>query len=183
MNQKRQRKGTKDGGKFAPDVNAESTVVLDDDPDRPRSGGIMINGTVIATYEHHDIADYLPTPHLTLTQSDVATAYKTAALWSSTDDDGNSLDSSFTPDDISEESNAEIAREVVEFWEAAKSEGLVDGVSPEQFGHDFYLTRTGHGAGFWDRGRGDAGDRLTEMAHAYREKTPIEGDDGKIYFE
>lgn len=30
-NQKRQPPGTKDGGQFAPDVNPESTVVLDDD--------------------------------------------------------------------------------------------------------------------------------------------------------
>lgn len=25
------------------------------------------------------------------------------------------------------------------------------GYSPERFGHDFWLTRCGHGAGFWDR--------------------------------
>ncbi|EQD63696.1 hypothetical protein B1A_09009, partial [mine drainage metagenome] len=89
----------------------------------------------------------------------------------------------FTPRDISDESNAEIARDVVAFWEDAKAEGLVDGVTPEQFGHDFFLTRARHGTGFWDRGRGEAGDRLTDMAHAYGESVPIEGDDGKIYFE
>jgi hypothetical protein len=27
----------------------------------------------------------------------------------------------------------------------------VDGYSPEQFGHDLWLTRGGHGTGFWDR--------------------------------
>ena len=32
MNQKRQPKGTSDGGKFAPDANPESTVVLDTEP-------------------------------------------------------------------------------------------------------------------------------------------------------
>jgi hypothetical protein len=31
-NQKRQRKGASNGGQFAPDVNLESTVVLDDRP-------------------------------------------------------------------------------------------------------------------------------------------------------
>lgn len=35
---------------------------------------------------------------------------------------------------------------------------------PEQFGHDLALTRNGHGAGFWDRGLGEAGDVLTSWA-------------------
>lgn len=34
-------------------------------------------------------------------------------------------------------------------------------------GHDFWLTRNGHGAGFWDRGLGEAGDRLTAMAKSF----------------
>lgn len=37
----------------------------------------------------------------------------------------------------------------------------------ELFGHDFYLTREGHGAGFWDRGLGDLGDYLTGIAKSY----------------
>lgn len=35
------------------------------------------------------------------------------------------------------------------------------------FGHDFYLTREGHGAGFWDRGLGELGEYLTKIAKAY----------------
>ncbi|WP_066904598.1 hypothetical protein [Mycolicibacterium houstonense] len=34
-------------------------------------------------------------------------------------------------------------------------------------GHDFYLTREGHGAGFWDRGLGELGDYLTKIAKSY----------------
>lgn len=37
----------------------------------------------------------------------------------------------------------------------------------EQAGHDFWLTRNGHGAGFWDRGKGALGDKLSEMAEVY----------------
>ena len=37
-------------------------------------------------------------------------------------------------------------------------------LDPEQSGHDFYLTRNGHGTGFWDRGYGGVGDRLTEAS-------------------
>lgn len=43
----------------------------------------------------------------------------------------------------------------------------------EQVGHDFYLTRNGHGAGFWDRGLGEVGDRLSDAAKVYGE-TSIE---------
>lgn len=59
MNQKRERKGTKDGGQFAPDVNAESTVVLDDnvrvDPNfgKPYGGGVpyvTVDGAEIFMY-------------------------------------------------------------------------------------------------------------------------------------
>lgn len=32
------------------------------------------------------------------------------------------------------------------------------------FGHNYYLTREGHGAGFWDRGLGELGDYLTDIA-------------------
>ncbi|UTN92852.1 hypothetical protein SEA_BENCH_134 [Mycobacterium Phage Bench] len=35
------------------------------------------------------------------------------------------------------------------------------------FGHDFYLTREGHGAGFWDRGLGELGEYLTGIAKSY----------------
>ena len=35
-----------------------------------------------------------------------------------------------------------------------------------QFGHDLALTRNGHGAGFWDRGLGEAGDVLTAWAES-----------------
>lgn len=54
--------------------------------------------------------------------------------------------------------------------------------SPESYaGHDFWLTRNGHGAGFWDRGLGDLGERLTEAAKAYNtadDHTPVNCGDG-----
>lgn len=34
-------------------------------------------------------------------------------------------------------------------------------------GHDFYLTRNGHGAGFWDRGYGERGERLSIAAKSF----------------
>jgi hypothetical protein len=43
----------------------------------------------------------------------------------------------------------------------------LEGIDAGEAGHDFALTRNGHGAGFWDRGLGDAGDRLTNASKPY----------------
>lgn len=48
-------------------------------------------------------------------------------------------------------------------------------------GHDYFLTRCGHGVGFWCRGLGDIGDRLTDAAHKAGEVWPYIGDDGLVY--
>ena len=48
----------------------------------------------------------------------------------------------------------------------------------EQFGMDFYLTREGHGAGFWDRGLGLLGDYLTTIAK-YHGSADLLTDDGR----
>lgn len=49
-------------------------------------------------------------------------------------------------------------------------------------GHDFWLTRNGHGAGFWD---GDwvepSAAILTDAAHAFGQRDQYLGDDGFIY--
>lgn len=50
----------------------------------------------------------------------------------------------------------------------------------EQLGHDFFLTRNGHGAGFWDRGLGELGDRLTSAAKVYGEASAELLEDGTI---
>jgi len=36
-----------------------------------------------------------------------------------------------------------------------------------EHGHDFWLTRNGHGAGFWDRGYGELGDKLSKAARVW----------------
>lgn len=51
----------------------------------------------------------------------------------------------------------------------------------EQVGHDFWLTRNRHGAGFWDRGAGVVGERLSKAAKVYGESNLYLGDDGEIY--
>jgi hypothetical protein len=50
----------------------------------------------------------------------------------------------------------------------------------EAFGHDFWLTRNGHGAGFWDRGLGALGDRLTDASKPYGEVNLWVDADGSV---
>ena len=54
---------------------------------------------------------------------------------------------------------------------------------PEQLGHDLWLTRNGHGSGFWDREElyGDCGPRFTSFAENLGEAHAYTGDDGLIY--
>lgn len=48
-------------------------------------------------------------------------------------------------------------------------------------GYDFWLTRNGHGAGFWDRDLDALGDRLTAIAEQMGGRDLYTGDDGLIY--
>lgn len=45
-----------------------------------------------------------------------------------------------------------------------KAGSLLAGLDAEQAGHDFWLTRNGHGAGFWER-NDKIGERLTALCH------------------
>ena len=106
--------------------------------------------------------------------------YLVCALWSSTDDNADPLDSNYSIEDIAIESIEQAQREVASFMDSAVD--LLSSDDRHQVpGHDFWLTRNGHGAWFWD---GDYvnGDELTKLSEEYGEVTPYIGDDGKIYF-
>src|SRR5690606_15237110 len=97
------------------------------------------------------------------------------ALWASTDYDGEPLDLR----ELAPEAEVQLIEDANEFW-AAHWQEIRD--NPSQAGHDFWLTRNGHGAGFWD---GDwpkvLGRKLTESAHAWGECNLHVGDDGLVY--
>lgn len=109
----------------------------------------------------------------------MAAHYITAALWSTTDDEGAPLDDNYDTDDLAPETHAAAVQVCESFVELAG--GDLDGMDPEQAGHDLWLTREGHGAGFWDRGLGERGDRLTKWAKTFGEADWYVGDDGLIY--
>jgi hypothetical protein len=107
-------------------------------------------------------------------------AYITAALWSSTDDSDVPLDSNYGPHSLAPETRAAMRADCRKFYDSHHAEWAPEW-SDEQAGHDFWLTRNGHGVGFWDRDHGDKGDRLSEAARAFGEVYLHVGDNGRIY--
>jgi hypothetical protein len=68
--------------------------------------------------------------------------------------------------------------------EAYESGGERLAYTQERAGHDFWLTRNGHGAGFWSRDwehNSDVGDRLTARCKVFSNVDVYLGDDGKVY--
>jgi hypothetical protein len=131
----------------------------------------------------------------TQTQLDRFTrAYIECALWSTNDESdengGRPMDENYGAGDIAPETLATIVADCQAFQ--AAHDVLITAENcpscPGEFtvtelaGHDFWLTRNGHGAGFWD---GDwqepAATILTDAAHAFGEVDLYIGDDGLIH--
>lgn len=108
-------------------------------------------------------------------------AYAACALWSSTGDDCEPLDDTYGVDDIAPDTLAAMREDCADFAAANADDISLTGADAEQVGHDFWLTRNGHGAGFWDRGYGKPGDDLSAAARIYGGVDLYVGDDGKIY--
>ena len=118
------------------------------------------------------------------------TAYVEAALWSSMDESdentgGSPLDANYDASDIADETLATMRADCEKF-QADNADLLAryyDELprtewSPQaQAGHDFWLSRNGHGAGFFDR----EADALQAKAEAWGGFDLYVGDDGKIW--
>ena len=109
--------------------------------------------------------------------------YIMAMLWSSNDDNDDPLDDNYDSDNLSKEAKDIIEKDCREFIGKVEKAGLIDAINDntDQAGHDFWLTRNGHGAGFWDRGIGEVGEALSTECDSWREFNVYVGDDGKIY--
>lgn len=118
-------------------------------------------------------------------------AYIEALLFTDTDDDDNQLNDNYSVEDLAPETIEQIKADCAKFQKenaddianGRKVTRTSYGTSDFQYaGHDFWLTRNGHGCGFWD---GDweatAGERLTEACKKFGEVWSYIGDDGKIY--
>jgi hypothetical protein len=127
---------------------------------------------------------------MTITRKDVdvfTEAYIEAALWSSTDNDGEPLDHEYNSDNLDADTKKVMKADCKRFLEKVDAAGLLEHISDSHStlihaGHDFWLTRNHHGAGFWD---GDwqqrIGDDLTEIARLFGDYHLFVGDDGEIH--
>lgn len=96
-------------------------------------------------------------------------SYLECAAWSSIDEDGDSIEHL----SFSESAKTQMEEELNDFVKYCEEnhpkelEEYAKDNTAKQFAHDFWLTRNGHGAGFWDRGLGEIGDKLSKMAKVH----------------
>ena len=128
-------------------------------------------------------------PQQTTELDNFTRAYIEAMLWSSTDDKDEPMDANYSASDLAPETLARIVADCTAFQAAhgnlfASDNCKYDGCPVDEYAaHDFWLTRCGHGCGFWD---GDwtepAATVLTDAAHKYGNLDLYVGDDGLLYF-
>jgi hypothetical protein len=119
---------------------------------------------------------------------DFTRAYIACALWSSCEGEDGEIRLDEHDGDISPETLAEMEQDCADF-QAAMTETLDAwyelGETSERAGHDFWLTRNRHGAGFWDRYYNEPGNtlgnQLSTHAKAYGSRDLYIGDDNLIY--
>ncbi len=114
--------------------------------------------------------------------------YIACALWSSSDnsrdDGGDPLDDNYGPNDLAPETLAAMIKECRDFRDYVRETlgaEAAEQVDTSCGGHDFWLTRNAHGAGFWDGDWGTLGDDLTKASKTFGSCDLYVGDDGKIY--
>lgn len=122
---------------------------------------------------------------MTLYQLDNFTrAYIEAALWTATDAEGEPLDAVYSSDDFSSEALIRAAKDCAEFQALAADLLRASDYDDKHAGHDFSLTRNGHGAGFWegDYCSKEIGEALTKISQTFG-NTYVFENDGILYFE
>lgn len=110
--------------------------------------------------------------------------YLDAALWSSTDDNDDPLDSNYRISDIAPESINKSKTDAVNFLMKARKFLPAD-VDMEQVGHDFWLTRNGHGSGFFDADylEDNVKKTLDKIAGTFKPVHMYVGDDSNVYID
>jgi hypothetical protein len=110
-------------------------------------------------------------------------AYLETALWSSSDerreDGGDPIDNNYSIEDISPDT-VEAARVDCDSFRAAAGKRLEER-GESYAAHDFWLTRNGHGAGFWDGDWPHGGEFLTDLCKEFGACHLYVSDDGIIY--
>lgn len=93
--------------------------------------------------------------------------YIETALWSSVDENGEPLDKNFSVNDIDPATMETMVADCKRFQ--TDYADWLGGNDSERAGHDFWLTRNGHGAGFWDGNWPIHGELLTKWSKMFGE--------------
>lgn len=109
--------------------------------------------------------------------------YLETALWSSLQDNDVPFDNDYDVNDFAPSAIIEATDDCNAFREANAADLAATGADDERNGHDFWLTRNGHGTGFWDRGYGDVGKRLSDAAKACGTADVVVADNGLLLIE
>jgi hypothetical protein len=142
---------------------------------------------------------------LTIEMEDIIDGYVTALLWANAWQDSESegepelaegAHHEYDLSSFSESDQASIREDVEAFvvsnaediaeWVRRKCDGYTYSDTSELrdiargVGHDFLLTRSGHGAGFWDRGMGELGDWLSAAARPFGDTNVLITADGPV---
>jgi hypothetical protein len=104
--------------------------------------------------------------------------YIETALWSTVEGDAP-LDYNYSISELAPETLASMKIDCLDF--IGQVEALGFEFETDHAGHDFWLTRCGHGAGFWDGDYPTHGDTLTALSTAMGNIDLYVGDDGMIY--
>ena len=113
--------------------------------------------------------------------------YFATLLWAEGDEEadpkgGEFFDQNYGVEDIDAATVESHKAECVHFVHLAWED--IEDLKASTAGHDFWLTRQGHGAGFWDGGyEEEVGERLTELSKRFGSGDCVIGDDGTIYCE
>jgi hypothetical protein len=116
--------------------------------------------------------------------------YIECALWSSVDGDGDPMEDNYDRNAIDPDTFKKMYEECENFYKE-NLEVLMSFCNElnknietawEYAGHDFWLTRNGHGAGYFDRGVSDeVSEVLTKASKAAGTSDLYIGDDGYVY--
>jgi hypothetical protein len=114
--------------------------------------------------------------------------YLLAALWTEDDDaPSGEYSTSGRPEKLfprfPQKSLEKAQTDCVRFQSDNKALLIASGMDDKNAGHNFWLTRNGHGTGFWDRDLpDDTGEKLTLAAKEFGEVWMYRGRGGWFYF-
>lgn len=111
--------------------------------------------------------------------NEILNSYLETAIWAEESDE-NDLQGK-TIQELDKNSKANSAIEIYQFLQKAQQEASdeLNTYDEEGIGHNLWLSRNGHGAGFFD----DNNDKLQNLARNMKSVNIYSGDDGKIYID